>query len=109
MATLLNQNFETSDYLFSSIPPSSCFFSVNGILTKHFPLIFRCKLVEKFSNLLKASTANLSPSTEPGEFISKQTNDKFRVDEAFLGELLEGQLRPTKYQHIPKTPRTISS
>lgn len=93
---------------------------MNGILTKHFSLIFsslisdhteifRFKLVEKFSNLPKASTADLSLSTEPGELIPKQTNYKLRVDEAFLGELLEGQLRPIKYQLIPKTPRSTSS
>lgn len=68
---------------------SSWLFSVNGILTMHFSLIssslisdhievFRFKLVEKF--LLQASCADLSPSTEPGELIPKQTNHKLTVD-----------------------------
>lgn len=68
---------------------SSWFFSANGILTMHFPLIssslisdnievFRFQRIEKF--LLQASPADLSPSTEPGELIPKQTNYKLTVD-----------------------------
>jgi len=70
--------------------------------------VFRSKLVKKFFNLLQASPADLRLRDEPEESIPRQNNCKLAVDEAFLGQLLEGQLRLLKYQSIMKTPGTIS-
>lgn len=70
---------------------------------------FRFKPVEKFSNLLQASPADLSPSTEPGNLIPKQTNYKLTVDEAFLRQFLEGQLRPTNISLYVRHQELMSS